>query len=169
MIVNGKDFWETWLISQDIESARLILMLGYRSSVKVHHTRQDFFLDNNTEVLIASKKKEKEKWVAMSEENANLEIKSGPFLTLRTPSEMEVAPRYTLFSLFFWRDFGHVSILLSFGLFFQFSLVIKGKYVIHICSKWRKTNIPIIISKKFLESVLWLCLESTPTICIFNF
>ena len=85
MIVNGKDFWETWLISQDIESARLILMLGYRSSVKVHHTQQDFFLNKNTEVLIASKKKEKkEKWSlgrqirtdrSMSEENANLESK----------------------------------------------------------------------------------------------
>ena len=113
-------------------------------------------------------KKGKRKVVAMSEENANLEIKSGPFLTLRTPSEMEVAPRYTLFSLFFWRDFGHVSILLIFGLFFQFSLVIKGKYVIHICSKWRKTNIPIIISKKFLKSVMWCGLESTPTFCIFQ-
>ena len=48
------------------------------------------------------KKKRKRKVVAMSEENANLEIKSSPFLTLRTPSEMEVAPRYTLFTMLTW-------------------------------------------------------------------
>ena len=54
------------------------------------------------------------------------------------------------------------------GFFCQFSLVIKGKYVIHVCSKSRKTNFPIIISKKFLKSVLWRGLESTPTFCIFQ-
>ena len=34
-IKTNVDCWEKWMIEQDIESARLILMLGYRSSVKV--------------------------------------------------------------------------------------------------------------------------------------
>ena len=65
----------------------------------------------------------------------------------------------------FWPCFNFVDFRAHFG---HFPLVIKGKYVKHVCSKPRKTNIPIIISKNFLKSVLWRDLESTPTFCIFQ-
>ena len=52
----------------------------------------------------------------------------------------------------FWPCFNFVDFRAHFG---HFPLVIKGKYVKHVCSKPRKMNIPITISKNFLKSVTW--------------
>ena len=92
----------------------------------------------------------------------------------KTTFIVQTFPKYVPYDSYFMNLLLMGAILAMFqfcwvsGFFFQFSLVIKGKYVIHVCSKSCKTNFPIIISKNFLKPVLWRGLESTPTFCIFQ-
>ena len=69
----------------------------------------------------------------------------------------------------FWAQFCPYFNFVDFRAYFgHFSLVKKGKYEKHICTKSRKMNNPIMISKIVLKSVLWRGSEYIPSLCIFQ-